>query len=130
MLSAGSKPWISFLQPPHCYSWFLIWKRGGWGGGGSHSIVGWSPTSLRHYPVDILAGVLDVARLTVDAVLSIDLQPHSLSQLQGNVLVYTYSRRERGVGDSFKNWTLFMTNFNAAMKPITTMEFVCPHSLT
>ena len=42
----------------------------------SHAIVGRS-TSLWGNPIDILTGTLDVTRLAVDAVLSIDLQSHA-----------------------------------------------------
>ena len=42
-----------------------------------HAIVGRPPT-LRGYPVDVLGGALDVTGLAVDAVLSVDLQPHPL----------------------------------------------------
>lgn len=39
----------------------------------SHSVVGRSAAALRYHPVDVLAGILDVAGLTVDTVLSVDL---------------------------------------------------------
>lgn len=56
----------------------------------SHSIVGWSATTLGHNPVDVLARVLDVTGLTVDTVLSINLQPHPITCVQGNILVHTW----------------------------------------
>ena len=53
-----------------------------------HAIVG-RPSGLGRDPVDVLAGAFDVARLAVDAVLSVDLQPHSLLPvLPGHKLVH------------------------------------------
>ena len=55
---------------------------------GSHSRVGRSST-LGSHPVDVLSWVFDVTCLAVDAVLSIDLQPHSFSLLHRHVLIHT-----------------------------------------
>ena len=43
---------------------------------GSHSIVCWTTTALWTHPVDVLAVVLDVAGLAVDAVGGVDDQLH------------------------------------------------------
>ena len=55
----------------------------------SHARVG-GATSLRWHPIDVLAWVLDIASLAVDAVLCIDLKPHTLhSVLPLHVLVHS-----------------------------------------
>ena len=58
---------------------------------GLHAVVGRALPSLRHHPVDVLAGVLDVARLAVDAVLSIDLETPTVATLQLHVLVHAWT---------------------------------------
>ncbi|KAF7273660.1 hypothetical protein GWI33_013637, partial [Rhynchophorus ferrugineus] len=49
----------------------------------------WAATSLWDHPVEVLAGVPDVARLTVDAVLGIDLQSLALSRIEWHKLIHT-----------------------------------------
>ena len=56
-----------------------------------HAVVGRALPSLRHHPVDVLAGVLDVARLAVDAVLSVDLETPTAATLQLHVLVHAWT---------------------------------------
>ena len=58
---------------------------------GLHAVVGRALPSLRHHPVDVLAGVLDVARLAVDAVLSVDLETPTAAILQLHVLVHAWT---------------------------------------
>ena len=55
----------------------------------SHAIVRRPATALRGDPVDVLRGVLDVARLAVDAVLRVDLQPLA-TLVVGDKLVHAY----------------------------------------
>ena len=54
----------------------------------SHPVVGGAAAALGADPVDVLAGVLDVARLAVDAVLGVDHQLHPIDVLPGHVLVH------------------------------------------
>lgn len=66
--------------------------------GASHPVVGRTAAPFRHHPVDVLARVLDVARLAVDAVLGVYLQSHPIPRFQGDVLVNTWEEvveRER-----------------------------------
>lgn len=82
---------MQFIKHKHCsvqaqtdtYAPFEPEKRP------SHSIIGGTPAPFRHHPVDVLAGVLDVAGFTVDTVLSVYLQPHPVTRFHGNVLVHT-----------------------------------------
>ena len=56
-----------------------------------HAVVCWPPTALWADPVDVLAVVLDVARLAVDAVLRVDHQAHPvLTVLPSHVLVHAW----------------------------------------
>ena len=59
----------------------------------SHTVVSRTTTSLGDHPVDVLRGTLDVARLAVHAVLSVDLESHPVPLLFRHILVYT-SRAE------------------------------------
>mmetsp|Transcript_7227 Transcript_7227/g.19678 ORF Transcript_7227/g.19678 Transcript_7227/m.19678 type:complete len:426 (+) Transcript_7227:166-1443(+) len=66
-------------------------SRGGSHGGAracSHTLVSGTSATLRHDPVDVLRRALDVARLAVDAVLCVDLQP-LVTRLCVHVLVHT-----------------------------------------
>jgi len=56
----------------------------------SHSVVRRAATALRTHPVDILTWIFNVARLAVDAVLGVNLQPHLplLAAFQRDVLVH------------------------------------------
>lgn len=60
----------------------------------SHPVVGRTAAPFRHHPVDVLARVLDVARLAVDAVLGVDLQSHPIARFQGDVLVNTWEEED------------------------------------
>ena len=56
-----------------------------------HAVVCRPPAALWADPVDVLAVVLDVARLAVDAVLRVDHQPHAvLAVLPRHVLVHAW----------------------------------------
>lgn len=55
-----------------------------------HSIVGRAAAALGHDPVDVLTGVLNVARLAMDAVLGVDLQTLTLSRLQRDEFVHPW----------------------------------------
>lgn len=57
--------------------------------GASHPVIGRTAASFRHHPVDVLARVLDVAGLAVDAVLGVYLQSHPIPRFQGDILVNT-----------------------------------------
>jgi len=57
-----------------------------------HAVVSGAAATLGDHPVDVLARVLDVASLAVDAVLSVDLQPHAISLFQWHVLVHTWEK--------------------------------------
>ena len=69
----------------------------------SHAVVGRSAAAFRHHPVDVLARVLDIAGLTVDTVLSVNLQSHPISSFQGNVLVHTCEGRSRQTVHQLEN---------------------------
>lgn len=55
----------------------------------SHAVISRTAAPFRHHPVDVLARVLDVARLAVDAVLGVNLQSHPIACVQGDVFVNT-----------------------------------------
>lgn len=58
-----------------------------------HPIVGWSPSTFWHHPIDVLAWVLDIAGLAMDTVLCIYLQSHPVSSFHGNILIHTWVGR-------------------------------------
>lgn len=62
----------------------------------SHARVGRAATAFGADPVDVLAGVFDVARLAVYAILCIDLQPHAFTGLLGHVFVHTCVNKRGG----------------------------------
>ena len=68
----------------------------------SHSVVGGALATLRRHPVDVLSWILYVARLIVDAVLSVDLQPFPLLPLNllFHVLVHTCTGMETPIETS------------------------------
>lgn len=52
----------------------------------SHAGVSGAARAFRYNPVDVLRRILDIAGFAVDAILSVDLQPH-IAVFHGNVLV-------------------------------------------
>jgi len=57
-----------------------------------HAIVSWPATALRHDPIDILAWILDVASLTVNAVLRIDLQSFAIPTFQRHEFINAWEQ--------------------------------------
>ena len=54
----------------------------------SHAIVSRTPSPLGYHPVDILTRVLYVTSLAMNTVLCVDLQPHTISILPGNIFIH------------------------------------------
>lgn len=59
----------------------------------SHPIVGRTAATFGHHPVDVLARVLDITGLAMNAILRIYLQPHPVTSFHGNVLINTWDGR-------------------------------------
>jgi hypothetical protein len=55
-----------------------------------HTVVGRPPSTFWYHPVNVLTGVLDVARFAVNAVLSVYLQPLAGAVFNGHELVHTW----------------------------------------
>ena len=65
----------------------------------SHAVVGGAAAALRTHPVDVLADVLDVAGLAVDAVGGVDDQLHVPSVIR---LILVHSSRTESAKDVTK----------------------------
>lgn len=59
----------------------------------SHPIVGRTAATFGHHPVDVLARVLDITGLAMNAILRIYLQPHPVTSFHGNVFINTWDGR-------------------------------------
>lgn len=59
-----------------------------------HTAVGRTATPFRRHPVDILRWIFDVARFTVDAILSVDLKTLPIATLIWHILVNAYTLTE------------------------------------
>ncbi|PSN33527.1 hypothetical protein C0J52_25352 [Blattella germanica] len=60
----------------------------------SFVFCGWTTSAFRHHPVDVLARILNVASLAVDAILCIDLKALSRSVFQRHKLINTCEQSE------------------------------------
>ena len=60
----------------------------------SHNLVTWPPASLRHSPLDVLLGILDVACLAVQAVLGVHRKAPAATDLILDIFKHTFSKKQ------------------------------------